>query len=141
MAEQNDTYAGLWRCSYWFPSNTFVGDEESAYEMKSYQDGDTLVFESTPNEEGSYMLVRLIVQDGVAVGNWHETTSPTGEFKGAIYSGSGQLTINPDTQYMEGKWAGAGFDKKLNKMRIYSGNWEIARADYETGAAAVSEPV
>jgi hypothetical protein len=94
--------------------------------MKSYQDGDTLVLESVPNDEGSYMLVRLIIVDDVAVGNWHETTSPTGEFKGAIYSGSGQLTVDPKTHFMEGKWAGAGYDHKLKKMRIYSGNWEIA---------------
>jgi len=119
-------FSGLWRCVYWFPSNRFVGEEPSEYQMESHQDGDTLVMESVPNEEGSYMLVRLKLDGEIATGNWHETTSPTGEFKGATYSGAGQLTIDPKTHYMEGKWAGAGYDHKLKKMRIYSGNWEIS---------------
>jgi hypothetical protein len=117
---------GMWRCTYWYPSNTVVSDEPSEYDMKSYKDGDNLVLESVPNEEKSYMLVRLKITDDLATGNWHETTSPTGEFKGAQYSGTGQLTISPETHYMEGKWVGAGYDHKLKKIRIYSGNWEIA---------------
>jgi hypothetical protein len=44
-----------------------------------------------------------------------------------MYSGSGQLMVNPETGNMEGKWAGAGFDHKLKTMRVYSGNWEIIR--------------
>jgi hypothetical protein len=122
---QTNTFAGLWHCTYWYPSNTGSGDDPSEYRMKSYQTGDTVVLESVPNEEGSYMLVRLHVDDDIATGNWHETTSPTGEFKGAIYSGAGQLTVDPDTRRMEGQWAGAGFDHDEQKMRIYSGRWEI----------------
>jgi len=121
-----DDFKGLWRCSYWYPSNTHVGDDLSEYHMKVQRDGDDLVFESVPNEEGSYMFVRLHVRDDIATGTWHETTSSTGQFKGAVYSGSGQLIVNPDTNYMEGKWAGAGFDHKLKRMRVYAGNWEIA---------------
>jgi len=119
-------YSGRWKCTYWFPSNKIIGEEPSEYEMQAYQDGTSVVLESIPNEEGSYMFVRLIIDNDVATGNWHETTSPTGDFKGAIYSGAGQLVINPETRFMEGKWTGAGYDHKLRQMRIYSGNWEIA---------------
>lgn len=129
MVRNADDFSGLWRCVYWFPSNTFVGNEPSEYRMKAHQDGTTLVLESLPNEEKSYMLVRLKIRNDIATGNWYETTSPTGEFKGASYSGAGQLIINPKTHYMEGKWAGAGYDHKLKKMRIYSGNWEIEPLD------------
>lgn len=118
--------SGQWRCVYWFPSNKFVGDEPSEYTMKAYEDGDVVVFESLPNEERSYMFVRLTIQDNIATGNWFETTSPTGEFKGAQYSGAGQLVLDPKTRFLEGKWAGAGYDRKLKRMRIYSGNWEIS---------------
>lgn len=114
-----------WRCTYWFPSNKIVGDEPSEYRMRSYTDGNVLVLQSLPNAEQSYMLVRLTIENNIATGSWHETTSPTGEFKGALYSGTGQLIVNPETFYMEGKWAGAGYDRKLKKMRIYNGNWEI----------------
>jgi len=123
--EQIIKAAKLWRCTYWFPSNKRVGEDASEYQMRAYQDGDTLILESTPNEEGSYMLVRLTIVDDVATGTWHETTSPGGEFKGALYNGSGQLVINPETYAMEGKWAGAGYDHKLKTMRVYAGNWEI----------------
>ena len=93
--------------------------------MKAYWDDDMLVLESEPNEERSYMLIRLKIDNNVAVGNWYETTSPTGEFKSAQYSGSGQLIVSPETYNMEGKWAGAGYDHKLKQMRVYTGNWEI----------------
>jgi len=122
-------FSGQWKCVYWFPSNKFVGDEPSEYTMKAYREGDAVVFESLPNEEKSYMLVRLTIQDDVATGNWFETTSPTGEFKGAQYSGAGQLVLDPKTLHMEGKWAGAGYDRKLKTMRVYSGNWEITPLD------------
>ncbi len=118
-------FLGRWQCTYWFPSNRFVGDEPSKYYMRSREEGDTLVFESEPNEEGSHMVVRLTIEDDIATGTWYENTAPNDEFKGATYSGTGQLTIDPKTRYLEGKWAGAGYDRKLGKKRIYSGNWEI----------------
>lgn len=119
------TFSGLWQCTYWYPSNAHEGDDPSEYRMRAYQTGDTIVFESLPNQEESYMLVRLHIDDDIATGNWHETTSPTGAFKGAIYSGAGQLMVDPRTHRMEGQWAGAGYDHELKKMRIYSGAWEI----------------
>jgi hypothetical protein len=128
MTEVKD-FPGFWKSTYWFPSNKVVADEPSTYSMKSYREGDTLVLESVPNEEGSYMFIRLTILDDIATGNWHETTSPTGEFKGAQYSGSGQLMVNPDTYNMEGMWVGAGYDQKLKRMRVYSGNWNIEALD------------
>jgi hypothetical protein len=119
------TFTGLWQCTYWYPNNAGTGDDPSEYRMRSYQTGDTVVLESLPNEEKSYMLVRLHIDNDIATGNWHESTSPTGEFKGAIYSGAGQLMVDPATHRMEGQWAVAGYDHDEQKMRIYSGAWEI----------------
>lgn len=120
-------FSGIWHFAYWYPSNIHVADDVSEYRMKAHQDGRSVVFESLPNEIKAYMLVRLTFDDGIATGTWYETTSPTGEFKGAMYSGAGQLIVDPDTGNMEGKWAGAGYDHKLKIMRIYSGNWELVR--------------
>lgn len=127
MADKGLDLSGVWRCAYWFPSNDWIGDDVSEYRMKAYPKGDTIVFESEPNDEGSYMLVRLKIEDGIATGSWHETTSPTGSFKGAMYSGYGQLIVNIETNSMEGKWAGAGYDRKLKMMRIYDGIWTMNR--------------
>jgi hypothetical protein len=118
-------YGSIWRCSYWYPSNVVVGNDVSEYLMRGYYDGDDIVFESLPAKDKSYMFVRLTVDGRIATGNWYENTSPTGEFKGAIYSGAGQLLVNPMSGAMEGQWAGAGYDHKLKQMRIYSGRWEI----------------
>lgn len=117
-----------WHSVYWFPSNKFVGDEPSEYDMVGILDGNTLVLESLPNDEHSYMLIRLKLDNNIAIGNWYETTSPTGEFSSAQYNGSGQLIVDPETYNMEGKWAGAGYDHKLKRMRVYVGNWEIRPA-------------
>ena len=128
-ATKLNPYAGRWRCSYWYPSNVVVGNDVSEYEMRAYPDGKDMVLESVPNDEHSYMFVRLTIDDKVATGTWQENTSPNGEFKGAIYSGAGQLIVNPVTRSMEGRWAGAGYDRKLKQMRVYSGRWEIFHED------------
>lgn len=125
MAEKRRSLPEKWHSVYWFPSNKFVGEEPSEYEMVGLLNGKTLVLESLPNDEHSYMLIRLRLDNNVAIGNWYETTSPTGEFESAQYNGSGQLIVNPETYSMEGKWAGAGYDHKLKQMRVYTGNWEI----------------
>jgi hypothetical protein len=128
MANSTDTkFTGLWHSSYWFPSNDIIGEEVSEYDMKVHQNGDELIFESLPNEEKSYMFIKLKLEDGIAIGTWHESTSPTGAFKGAQYNGAGQLVVDLGGTILEGKWAGAGYDHKLEEMRIYSGNWEIRR--------------
>lgn len=125
MTEQ--TFTGTWHCRYWYPSNEHEGEDVSEYDMKVHQQDRELVFESLPNEAESYMLVRLTLDGDLATGTWHETTSPHGAFKGAMYSGAGQLLATDSGQRFEGKWAGIGFDHDLSKPRIYSGNWELVR--------------
>jgi len=120
-------FDGIWHCTYWYPSNETLTDEPSEYDMKVVQTDDRLIFESIPKEDGSYLLVRLYITDDIATGAWYETTAPKGEFKGAEYSGAGQLIIAAGRDYMEGKWAGAGYDHKLKEMRVYTGNWELRR--------------
>lgn len=118
-------YGNTWRCSYWYPSNVIIGDDVSEHLMHGYKIGNEVVMESLPSEDHSYMFVRLKIEDNVASGTWQEVTSPTGEFKGAVYNGTGQLIVNPETGGMEGRWSGAGWDRKLKQMRIYAGRWEI----------------
>lgn len=107
-----------------------MGEEPSEYDMASYRVGDTLIMESFPKKDDSYMLVRLdLAGHSVITGSWHESTAPKGMYKGAQYFATGQLIINPETNFMEGKWVGSCYDRKLKQMRIYSGNWEIKPID------------
>lgn len=125
MASGGDVFSGIWHCAYWYPSNDHSGEDISEYDMQMHQNGSELVLESLPNAEESYMLVRLSIDGDVATGTWHETTSPHGAFKGAVYSGAGQLIIGADKRRMEGKWAGIGFDHEQKRLSTYSGKWEI----------------
>lgn len=121
------TFEGAWHSAYWYPSNTHAGEEMSEYDVTIRQKGNQLVVESKPNASGSYILVRLSIDDEVATGTWHETTAPEGDFKGTIYSGALQLIISRDHTSMVGKWVGIGKDYEKNQPDIYTGKWELTR--------------
>lgn len=127
--QQDDIFSGDWYCWHWYPSQDDKDEDMSKNRMKAYQKGRDVVFQSEPNDEGSYMFVRLSVDGGLATGTWHETASPDGTFEGAMYSGAGQLVIDESNQLMEGQWAGMGFDHAANKKRIYTGRWKLSRTD------------
>lgn len=130
MATQQDgTFSGVWYCRHSYPSKDDAGEDITKNLMKAYQNGRDVVFESERNEEGSYMFVRLTIDGDLATGTWFETSSPTGTFEGALYSGAGQLLIDEGNQHMEGQWAGMGFDHTINKKRIYAGGWKLSRAE------------
>ncbi len=127
--ENNTTLSGTWQCTHWYPNKDDEEEDVSVHKMQGHQLGNELVLQSTPDQDRSYMLVRLSLNDDIATGTWHETTLASGDFKGALYSGAGQLVLSSDRQRMEGQWAGAGFDHKLGKTRIYTGKWELVRVD------------
>lgn len=114
-----------WKLTHWYPSSDDTQEEFDEHEMKSYWQDDTLVLESLPKENGSYILARLHIQDDVATGGWYESASLDGDHDGAQYSGSGQLVVDPKTYHMKGIWAGAGYNNELKQMQIYTGRWEI----------------
>lgn len=117
-----------WKLTYWYPSNNHSGEDTSEYVMLRHEAGKAWVFESEPNNERSYMFARVLDDgDSLYAGTWYETTSPTGEFKGAQYSGAGQLLLNEAGDKLEGMWAGAGYDHDKKEMKVYSGKWVIER--------------
>ncbi|HEV7454270.1 MAG TPA: hypothetical protein VGO07_03345 [Candidatus Saccharimonadales bacterium] len=125
--EADNTFAGAWYSYHWYPTIDDAAEESSEYQMTAHQEGDQVVFESKPTENGAYMLARLDIDGDIASGSWHEDTSPQGEYEGMLYSGAGQLIVAKDKRTMEGLWAGAGMDHTANKLRIYTGRWEFRR--------------
>lgn len=130
MAETND-FSGTWQFCYWYPSNDHNGEDPSEYKGKFLKKGNDLIFESNPSEENNYMLSRLILEEseGLVTGTWHEESSPHGFFQGMHYSGAGQLLYDADKQEFSGMWAGIGLDREANQPKIYTGRWQIKRAD------------
>jgi hypothetical protein len=124
-----EDFSGTWQFCYWYPSNNHDGDDPSEYRMQAHQKGKELTLESLPNDIDAYMLVRLKIDGDLATGTWHETTSPTGEFKGMEYSGAGQLLVSEGGHHMEGQWAGVGVDHDAGKPKIYTGRWELKKVD------------
>lgn len=122
---QQQNFSGVWQSVHWYPTKDDSAEESSKYDMKVFQTGHDLVFQSTPMDDGSYLLIRLSVDGNVATGTWYEHTSPEGDFDSTMYSGAGQLLVSEDGKSMAGLWAGAGFDHQANKPRVYTGRWEL----------------
>jgi hypothetical protein len=126
---QDDVFAGAWQATHWYPTKDDSSEESSVYDMVAHKAaGHDLVLQSNPKEDGSYMLIRLSIDDNVATGTWYENTSPKGDFESAMYSGAGQMIISDDKKTMTGMWAGAGMDHKTGGPRIYTGRWELKKS-------------
>ena len=125
---QTDDLAGIWNCKYYYPSNEVLGTEEiSQYEVQAERTGNNLICQSLPTESGSYILIKLLVEEPFASGSWTENTAPQGQFKGMIYSGVLQLLIQPDRLSMTGKWVGIGRDIQNQRPDVYDGRWIFSR--------------
>lgn len=127
MATQDD-FSGTWRATHWYPTRDDQAEESSVHEMKAEQKGDRLILQSLPDQDESYMFMRLKIDGDIATGSWHESTKHEGEFEGAMYSGAGQLIVSKDKKEMQGLWAGAGLDRSSGKLKMYTGRWLLERA-------------
>jgi hypothetical protein len=125
---QLDDFTGIWHCTYWYPSNSYPGTEEtSEYDVSAEQTGNQLVLQSLSNPIDAYIFIRLMIDGVFASGSWTENTSPTGEFAGMVYSGVVQLLIDDDRKRMIGKWVGVGRNLEMQQPDIYEGRWEFVR--------------
>jgi hypothetical protein len=130
MTTRDDNkFAGIWFAQVSYPAMDDRSEETTKNRMVAHQQGNEVVFTSVQNQEGSYMVIRMSIADNTATGTWHETTSPTGKFGGAMYSGAGQLVIDDDAQCIQGQWAGMGLDRTENKPRVYTGRWKLTRGE------------
>ena len=130
MADQEfKTFSGSWFVKVTYPNSDDSGIDTTLNRMEAQKIGKEIVFTSEPNSEGSHMVIRLAVDDNIATGTWHETTSPSGPYAGAMYSGAGQLLVSEDGSEMDGQWAGAGIDHTQNKPNVYVGTWKLSRTE------------
>jgi hypothetical protein len=130
MTEQDfKTFSGTWFAKVTYPSKDDNGEDITNNRMEAQKIGNEIVFTSEPNDEGSHMVIRLSLDGDIATGTWHETTSPTGQFAGTMYSGAGQLLVTENGNRMEGQWAGAGIDRTQQKPNIYTGTWKLSRSE------------
>ena len=115
-------YDGIWQSNYEYPSSSRGKTFKGGHTVRLHQKGNQLVAESLPEGNESYVLIRLVLDDGVATGSWQEHTNPEGHYEGAIYHGAIQLKADKSGLRMSGKWLGFGKDGTVN-----SGPWELVR--------------
>lgn len=123
-----DEFTGVWRSRYWYPSNDHDGEDISEYQMDAHLKGNRLTMTSLPTKDGSYMSLKLTLEDDLATGAWQESTALEGEFEGMVYSGAMQLIVSEDGKQMHGKWVGIGREKLEDgsyEPRIYTGDWVL----------------
>lgn len=119
----SDTFAdltGIWHSLYRYSSSGRKGEFTSQHYLRLRREGRHLVFESTPEGNESYVIIRLSTDDNVASGSWQEATNPSGYYKGALYYGVVQLVVDKTGKGMRGKWVGFGKDQEVN-----TGPWEL----------------
>lgn len=132
MSQLHSDFSGKWESRYWYPSNDHDGEDVSEYVLNANQTNNRLRMTSLPTADGSYMTVRLNIENGLATGAWQESTAPEGEFQGLVYSGAMQLIISDDGKRMDGKWVGIGrekLDDGTYDPQIYTGKWELIRSN------------
>lgn len=120
---------GKWHCKYYYSSNSSPGRFVGEYDLDAHRADEQLIMQSSPNDFGNHLLIRLMQDGRVVTGTWHESTSPQGRYKESIYHGALQLVVSENGQSMKGKWV--GFNRQ---MSVQSGSWEIVRIDENKGS-------
>jgi hypothetical protein len=115
-------FSGTWHSTYHYTSTAKPGNFTSEYDVTIHSIGNQLIVESKPSPQGEYLLLRLMLDSGIATGTWHEQTSPKGDYQGVTYYGALQLVLSADEQSFKGKWV--GFNRK---MQVQQGDWELVR--------------
>lgn len=120
MAAQD--FSGVWHSVYHYISTSLPGLFDSEHDVKIVQEGEHLIIESLPNDEKSYLVMRLKLDSGVATGTWEEHSSPSGYYKGEIYTGAIQLILTDQGDMFHGMYV--AHDRR---KEVRSGYWEITR--------------
>ena len=117
---QND-FSGVWQSKYTFHSSSQDAELVNYQYVRILQEGDTIVVESIPEANESYIIARFNVDGRVVTGVWQDTALPDSYHKGVTYHGVGQLILSEDGKSMTGKWLGHG-----KNLDVKVGPWEIS---------------
>ena len=80
--------SGTWRSTYHYKSTSREGDFTGEHNVQLFCIGNQVVVQSIPDGSGSYLFLRLTLDDHILTGTWHEYTEPKGHYKGAHYYGA-----------------------------------------------------
>jgi hypothetical protein len=115
-------FSGVWHSKYRVPSGPEGKIIETEHDVVMYRQGNHLIIETLPKEDGSYMMARFAIDGRIVTGTYHSENSPKSSAKGAVYHGAAQLILNEEGSTLKGK--GVGFGKN---MEVKISDWELAR--------------
>lgn len=110
----------------WTSRYTYHEDENgSEHTVVLSMEGNLLTGQSTPQPDGSSISLQLDYdpENHTLTGTWREATSPTSEYKGAVFHGALQLILNTENSIAEGRWV--GFNSSCTKVN--TGRWSLER--------------
>lgn len=115
--------SGKWRSKYRYSSGSrddeLVSEHVVVFEVNENQ----VIGKSVADVSGSELTLELVVEDNILTGIWTEKTSPTGDYKGALFHGALQLILSEDGNLMTGKWVGYNSSRSVVKV----GDWEFTK--------------
>lgn len=120
MAKQD--FSGIWHSVYHYKHPDIPGLADSKHEVRIHRKGDTLIVESLPNKENSYLIIRLKLDGRLATGTWEEHTSPTGAHKREIYVGAAQFVLDEHGNALDGMLLSVD-----RRNFVKSNYWKITR--------------
>lgn len=113
-------FSGEWASEY-----TYHGGLVGEHDLSLRQEGNA-VTGTGMNHSGSQLTLKLEYDPGsrTLTGIWHESTSPSGDYKGAEFHGAVQFIVNEALNAAEGTWV--GFNR--SKTKINTGEWELKKS-------------
>ena len=112
--------SGTWHSKYTF-HNDIEDNGVSEHDVQIHKTGNQVIMQSVPNEEGSYLIMKLTLDDKLLTGTWREETSPTGKYKRQTYYGAVQLKVESSNR-IAGKHV-----CENHALEIIAGDWELTR--------------
>ncbi|MCF4119869.1 hypothetical protein L1785_02650 [Antribacter sp. KLBMP9083] len=123
-------FSGIWHSRYVYRRPGTVEEIVGEHYVVARQQGSRFVAQGLPHSTGSELRLELNLDPPVATGTWRETTSPTGQYRGATYHGALQMVIDPSRQNLSGMWLGFG-----RRFTVNAGEWTLTRQETSTSKA------
>jgi len=117
-------FSGVWNSKFHYINKLEPEGGVSEYDVKIYQTGNLIIFQSIPGPTGNYFVARMTLDNDIRLltGTWQEQAAPEGVYKGQLYYGAGQLMFDQSGDTMSGKIV-----EYNNDMEIITGDWIVTR--------------
>lgn len=114
-------FSGEWTSKY-----AYHESEDTSQHTMMFEHDNHLVGRSLPQADGSELTIELQhdADTNTLSGTWMEATSPTGQYRGAVFRGALHLILSASGDRAAGKWV--GHNGALT--RVNTGDWWLEKS-------------